>query len=309
MQDDFDFRQIAEFSVDTILRIERDGIIVYASPSCQDLFAYTPEDMTQLTVFDIIHPEELPRLLELRKLVLSAGNDRTPLTLMRWIRKGGATVWAEGTSRVIRDPHTGRTTALISMLRDATERKALEDKLAQLATTDPLTGLHNRRSFDQALEHEWQRTLRAGSPTSLLLIDVDHFKLLNDRYGHTVGDDCLCAVAGAVSGAVRRSTDLVARYGGEELAAILTDTDYEGALRVAEAVRRSIEALRIPHQDNRSGHGYITASIGVGTAIARHGGSSKMPEALIESADRALYKAKRSGRNCVAGGLLLTATA
>jgi diguanylate cyclase (GGDEF)-like protein len=189
-------------------------------------------------------------------------------------------------------------------MRDMTERKKLEDKLSALALTDSLTELPNRRAFDETLDREWKRTLREGSQISLLLLDLDHFKEFNDQYGHQVGDDCLRAVAGAVRGAVR-ATDIPARYGGEEIAVILPSTNTPGATEVAEKVRLAVESLQIVHEANPEGRYWVTASIGIATALSRQGGTMRMPESLLLAADNALYKSKREGRNQVATALLV----
>jgi diguanylate cyclase (GGDEF)-like protein len=136
------------------------------------------------------------------------------------------------------------------------------------------------------------------------LLDLDHFKQFNDAYGHQVGDDCLRTVAAALKGAVR-ATDIAARYGGEELAAILPSTDSAGALDAAEKVRSAIEALRLTHPGNPEGRSWMTASVGAATALARCGGTMRMPESLLLAADTALYKAKREGRNRVECALLM----
>ncbi len=133
---------------------------------------------------------------------------------VRGIRKDGSLVWVETSTRVIRDETTGEPREFVIALRDVDERKALEERLAALAMTDGLTGLANRRAFDEALSREWKRTLRKGSAISLLLLDLDHFKEFNDGYGHQVGDDCLRAVAATLRATVRES-DVAARYGGE----------------------------------------------------------------------------------------------
>jgi diguanylate cyclase (GGDEF)-like protein len=158
-------------------------------------------------------------------------------------RKDGATVWMEGTSRTVLDSVTGEVKEYITVLRDISERIQFEEKLATQALTDGLTGLANRRSFDETLSREWKRTLREGSRLSLLLIDIDSFKALNDKYGHQVGDDYLRTISVAVSGVVR-APDIVARYGGEEIAVILPGADSQGAVEIAERVRTAIEALR-----------------------------------------------------------------
>jgi diguanylate cyclase (GGDEF)-like protein len=208
----------------------------------------------------------------------------------------------------VHNPVTGEPQEVVTILRDVTARKSLEDKLATLALTDGLTGISNRRAFDESLEREWKRTLREGSEISLLLLDIDYFKRFNDLYGHQVGDDCLRAVAAAVSGAVR-ATDIVARYGGEEIAVILPSTFTSGAVEVAEKVRSAIAALQLGLGNNPEGGGNVTVSIGVATALARQGGTIKMPESLLLAADNAMYKAKHEGRNRVATALLIAPVA
>jgi diguanylate cyclase (GGDEF)-like protein len=219
-------------------------------------------------------------------------------------RRDNTLVWTEVNARVIRDDVTGEALEFVLVMRDVTERKLLEEKLSMLAMTDGLTGVANRRAFDEALEREWKLTLRHGTQVSLLLLDIDHFKPFNDQYGHQVGDDCLRAVAQAAAGAVR-ATDIVARYGGEEIAMILPQVDVAGAWETAEKVRSVIEGLRVPHDGNPEGGGWVTVSIGAATALARVGGTMQMPEGLLQAADHALYKAKHGGRNRVAGGILL----
>jgi diguanylate cyclase (GGDEF)-like protein len=191
-------------------------------------------------------------------------------------------------------------------MRDITDRKDLEEKLSALALTDGLTGLSNRRAFDDALVYEWKRTLREGSQVSLSLLDIDHFKELNDFYGHQAGDDCLRAVASSVRAAVQ-GTDFVARYGGEEIAVILPSTDAAGAVELAEKVRAGIELLRFPYPGGPERGIWLTASIGVATALSRQGGTMRMPESLLLAADNALCQAKRGSRNCVETALLVAA--
>jgi diguanylate cyclase (GGDEF)-like protein len=178
-----------------------------------------------------------------------------------------------------------------------------------LALTDGLTGLLNRRAFDEALALEWKRTVRYGSQISLLLLDLDYFKRFNDQYGHLAGDDCLRAVAAAVRGAVR-DTDRVARYGGEEITVILPSTLAAGAAAAAEKIRSAVEALGIRHEGNGKCGGQVTVSIGVATAFVRQSEPMEgMPEALIHAADNAMYKAKREGRNRVVTALLIVPAA
>ena len=160
---------------------------------------------------------------------------------------------------------------------------------------DGLTGIANRRHFDVAIEREHRRARRHGTPLSLLMIDIDHFKAYNDHYGHQKGDQCLIQVAAALSGMLKRSADLMARYGGEEFAMILPDTDTAQATQMAEAIRARAEALAIAHAHGGNS-GVVTVSIGVAT---RSVASAVNIDTLIGAADRALYRAKKNGRNRV----------
>jgi len=169
-------------------------------------------------------------------------------------------------------------------------------ELTRLSSVDGLTGISNRRRFDDTLAKEWRRAARGGTPVSLLLVDVDYFKQFNDNYGHQVGDECLKAVARTLQGRLRRPADLVARFGGEEFVALLPQTEVSGAVAVGEELRRSIEVLGITHNHSAVSP-FVTISIGIASAVP--GRDSKGPEGLIEAADRALYSAKRQGRNRV----------
>jgi diguanylate cyclase (GGDEF)-like protein/PAS domain S-box-containing protein len=185
----------------------------------------------------------------------------------------------------------GRLTAVVETLRDMTDEKTAQIALEQLATRDGLTGLANRRCFDDTLQAEWARALRQRQPLSLLMVDVDNFKAYNDANGHIGGDECLKRIATAVASEMR-ANDLVARYGGEEFAVILPNQSLKGAASVAERIRTRVEQLQVP---NRLAPGqHVTVSIGAATAIASHDNSACE---LVATADAALYRAKHMGRN------------
>jgi diguanylate cyclase (GGDEF)-like protein len=178
------------------------------------------------------------------------------------------------------------------LCRELRLRHDAEQELAQMAATDPLTGVANRRTLDQTLRHEWFRAQRSGQPLSLLMIDADHFKTLNDRHGHQVGDEALRSLAGIIHANVHRPTDLVARYGGEEFSVILAETDSEGARQIAERIRAQVEQLPLLGDDQSP----MTVSIGISTWTTA---SEISLEQLLFAADKALYQAKERGRNRV----------
>ncbi|VVP09431.1 hypothetical protein PS858_03226 [Pseudomonas fluorescens] len=178
------------------------------------------------------------------------------------------------------------------LCRELRLRHNAEQELAQLAATDALTGVANRRMLDQTLRHEWFRAQRSGKPLSVLMIDADHFKAFNDQHGHQAGDDALRALAKVIDEHVRRPTDLVARYGGEEFSVILAETDSAGAQQIAEHIRSAVEQLPFVAGVESP----ITVSIGISTWTPT---TDTSLEQLLFAADKALYQAKESGRNRV----------
>ena len=176
------------------------------------------------------------------------------------------------------------------------ELRATAAMLAVTAETDALTDLGNRRHFTKALDREWRSAIRNETRLSLLLLDVDRFKLFNDRYGHQEGDEVLRMVAGCLRASLNRAPDVAARYGGEEFVVILPDTDAAGAVVIAERIRMAVQRLAIVHQSSE--YGSVTVSIGAASMRPRLGQDSAM---LLRDADASLYEAKRLGRNQTCG--------
>lgn len=173
------------------------------------------------------------------------------------------------------------------------ELKRHRDTLEALSTRDGLTGIPNRRRFDEVLTVEWLRGQREGTPMSLIMIDIDHFKLYNDNYGHIEGDDSLKKVASCLATTMSRPADFIARYGGEEFAVILPMTDHDGAVTVAETLLEQIKKLNLPHRYSLVAE-RVTISLGVATMLPTREAS---PTILIDRADKALYASKIAGRN------------
>ncbi|CAO3441644.1 diguanylate cyclase (GGDEF domain) with PAS/PAC sensor [Azospirillum argentinense] len=176
--------------------------------------------------------------------------------------------------------------------------KRQTDLLRTLSFNDGLTGIANRRRFDEVLLREWRRCGRAQLPLSLIMLDVDQFKPYNDHYGHQAGDECLRAVAQLLAEQMMRPGDLIARYGGEEFVCLLPETDEEGAVQVAERLRQTVTGQRLPHAVSHVAD-HITISLGVGTARPL---LDDTPDRLTQLADGLLYEAKRAGRNRVCSG-------
>lgn len=181
-------------------------------------------------------------------------------------------------------------------VRNHVELKRSRDVLERLASTDGLTGIANRRRFDEYYELQWRQSLRTGVTLSVVMVDIDFFKNYNDFYGHLAGDQCLRQIAGTLAGVVARSHDLLARYGGEEMVCLLPGTDAAGAQMISNKILTFVEALRIPHLRSQIAD-HVTVSIGAATGIPT---ADKAPSWLIEVADAALYDAKNAGRNRVA---------
>ncbi len=202
----------------------------------------------------------------------------------------------------IRDEN-GKVENYVAVFSDITELKKIEkelvevnESLSKLTNLDGLTSIANRRAFNEKLKYEWKRSRRSKSPLSLVMVDIDYFKRFNDTYGHQQGDECLKQVARVLEATATRTGDLVARYGGEEFAVILPDTDQNGGRIIAEELRRSIEALKIPNEKSTVVP-YVTISVGVSTYYPTTRGLTH--DKFVELTDTALYEAKRQGRNRV----------
>ncbi len=298
------FRLLAENASDVVSLHDLDGRTTYVSPSCERVFGFAPEEMARMRPFAIVHPEDRARAMAHHEALLR-GEPVTALTC-RTLHKSGRHVWVETSWRPILN-RTGRIVRLQAASRDVTERREYERQLEEahaklraqqerlidanarleaLAALDALTGLKNRRSFEERLQEEVARARRSKESFALLLLDIDHFKNFNDSFGHPRGDDVLKSVARLLSRGVR-DADLIARYGGEEFAIILPDTDRDAAKLMGERLRVAIE-------ENAWDVRPITVS--VGAAAWTDGASS---DTLVDQADRALYRSKQGGRNIV----------
>ncbi|RQD61862.1 MAG: PleD family two-component system response regulator [Desulfonatronovibrio sp. MSAO_Bac4] len=186
-----------------------------------------------------------------------------------------------------------RPSVVRARVKNHVELKRYRDYLENISMKDGLTGVPNRRRMDEYLEQEWKRSKRKNKPISLLMLDIDHFKLYNDNYGHSEGDECLKKVASAIEESLSRPADMTARFGGEEFVCILPETDESGAKLIAQRVQENIKKMSIPHEYSPV-DSLITLSIGIATTIPDESASQ---QELLKNADQMLYQAKNSGRN------------
>lgn len=294
------FRAMLEQSADVICHVEN-GAFLYVSPSAAQRFGWDPLALVGTDPLNQVHEDDRVVVANMIARLIS-GQEVSPSSQCRAICGDGSSRWCESTASIRFDDAGGHRAVLV--LRDIADRKRIEEELNSMALQDSLTGLANRRAFDQTLDREWKRTIRDSGEMALLMLDLDYFKQFNDYYGHQVGDDCLRAVAACVQEHARRPGDMACRYGGEEIAVILGATGADAALKIAETLCSAIADLAIPHEQSSCSR-HVTASIGAATAIARIGGSIRMPESLLQAADHALYKAKAAGRGRVEQALLI----
>jgi diguanylate cyclase (GGDEF)-like protein len=254
-------------------------------------------DRIQVTGVCVITYDQYHRGQSFRILVRDAGDVVVTATAPWW--NTGKAIWVLGLMGGL----VLLSAAWIALLRhkvrvSTNELREANQLLQRLSCEDSLTGAANRRQFDMALRSEFGRTRRSAAPISLLLIDIDHFKALNDQFGHLRGDECLARVAWTLKTILPRDTDQVARYGGEEFAVILPETDAGGARLIAEAMRKAVEDLAISNPGD-AGYPFLSISIGVATFHPLRAGADEYPspEVLIGLADEALYQAKQGGRN------------
>ncbi len=294
------FRLLAEASSDIIILSDLDNRRRYASPAITEVLGWIPEEAVVRSFREAAHPDDLP---EIERLFRDCRNGAPAESLeYRARRADGSYAWLEIKPRLYFDAGTGQPAGFVTVARDISRRKLEEaeehkafETMEHLASSDPLTGIANRRHFDKTIENEWLRAARERTSLSVLLLDVDSFKVYNDVNGHLIGDECLRQVVATILPVVSRPADLLARYGGEEFIVVLPNTDAAGARQMAEWIREAVEAAGLPHAGNEP-YGVITVSAGCATMVPR-------PEIthlhLLEAADRALYRAKSRGRNCV----------
>ncbi|MCG2734252.1 sensor domain-containing diguanylate cyclase [Pseudodesulfovibrio aespoeensis] len=287
-------RALAESAYDAIVMIDMHGNASFWNRAAERLFGYTEEEVMGRPIHELITPPELrdEAMAGMRQFAGSGDGDAVgAIQETEALRKDGTRVSVE---RSVSSFQLGGRWYAVATIRDITERKATEARVHELATTDSLTGLFNRRRFMELAEREFMRTKRYQGALTMLMMDIDHFKRVNDTHGHGVGDEVLRELA-RISRTALRELDILGRLGGEEFGVLLPETDAGPAMEVAQRLRRAIEKASMATD---AGTLRITVSIGAATS----NNDAETVETLLKRADVALYEAKQSGRNKVVAG-------
>ncbi len=275
---------------------------MYYSPKSLKLLGYSQGFLGQdpRAWHSLVHPED--RQVLTRYPMNEEISKKNIKIDVRMRKADGDWRWMRIRGKMVEQSHDGKPMRFIGTISDIHDymetQAALEkanEKLKQLAARDELTGIGNRRCFDRHLVQQWKRCRRDKTPLSLILCDIDHFKLYNDTYGHLEGDRTLQAVAKVIDATLKRPADLVARFGGEEFAVVLPATGRAGAMALAKEIKDTVEQLAIEHRACRVAP-IVTISLGLATIVPDAG---ILPHNLVKAADKALYKAKSAGRNTI----------
>ncbi|MDR3539575.1 MAG: diguanylate cyclase [Desulfosporosinus sp.] len=309
MESEEKYRSILNASPDDITITDLEGRILMVSPAAKKMFGYDSnyDEFIGMRLVDFIVSEDVERARSNLMLMYQGGSPRP--NEYRGVRKDQSIFDIEVNSGFVYSVN-GQPTKMVFIVRDITERKRAEQQIQELvqqleiekniaqlnSITDSLTGLANRRYFDEALRTEFYRLKRSEAALSLIMLDVDHFKKFNDKYGHLAGDDCLRQIGSTLKTIVGRVPDIVARYGGEEFVVILPETEENGVETLAERIRKAVEGLAIPHSASDIAE-YVTVSLGIVTVYTN---KLTSPEQVVALADEALYCAKKRGRNQIA---------
>jgi len=283
---------VLDYTMEGVVITDVHTVVESVNPAFSKITGYLPEQVIGKKI-KILSSGVLPReyYKQLWTTLLSVGQWHG-----EFINKkpDGTQFVVESSIAAIAD-ETGKISHYVNVFHDITQRKKDEEQLEKLSRTDGLTGLANRRVFDEAFAMHWSHCIRHKRMIAVVMIDVDHFKLYNDCYGHLQGDDCLKKLAKIFADHVHRAADVIARYGGEEFVAILLETTHDGILTVAENMRHAVINAKIPHEKSPT-FAMLTISAGASFVIPDEKISAKD---LLAKADEALYEAKRKGRNQV----------
>jgi diguanylate cyclase (GGDEF)-like protein/PAS domain S-box-containing protein len=285
------YRALVESMSALVCRFRPDGVLTYVNRAYCDYFGKTPDDLVGRDFFRFI-PSEDRDMVRAKFQSLTPTNPETTYE-HKVIDSDGRERWQRWTDRALYA--AGELLEYQSFGYDVTEHRKAREELLHLSYQDPLTGIANRRKFEEILSQTWKLGARGKNRLSVIIGDIDFFKAYNDTFGHQAGDNCLRQIAAAFSNAAKRDTDLAARIGGEEFALLLPGSGKDGARKLAEWIRAEVSGLAIesaPAADKS----FVTISLGVAGLVPTPGG---VPEDLLNQADKALYQSKKEGRDRV----------
>ncbi len=287
------YRELLDNANDMVITIDLKGNITSVNKMGEKITGYNVEDIIGKNVSCLLNPSHLKKARKMIEYKIK-GEAKTVYDL-EIISKDGHVTPSEISSNLMFQ--SGQPVGVQAFVRDITERNKMLDKLRKMSFKDGLTKLANRRHFDETLNHEWKRAKRESHPLSIILIDIDSFKSYNDTYGHQEGDACLKNISRIIKPYAKRPGDLAARYGGEEFALILPCADSYNAIKIAEKIRKRVQALKITHDGSKVNDcKTISISAGISTMAP---GTDLSQSLLFNQADKALYSAKNQGRNQV----------
>lgn len=295
-----DFETIVELSKDAVILLSLDGAPTYISPATEKLFGWNAGALAE-QLSDLVYVEELNTDAEALHRILSGSGDPAgplPHADLQVRSAFGPLVWAEVTTHLLADKNA-EPYAFAIFFRSIARLRELESQLEAASQTDPLTGLHNRRSFEDSLKREWAIALREKTHTSLIKVTLDRFESLAENYGPGAAEDCLAKVADLLNETARRPADIAARTASSEFSLLLPRTHEMGAETISAYIQVAIEDLGIPNPGNTAGNGVMTASVGAACAVAEQTGISESPEFILAAAENCVFQARQEGGNRV----------
>ncbi len=294
------FEKLVSLSNEAILQLSLDGKILFVSPAAVRLFGWGKDKLSEhLSDLVYLGPPN-PEADQLHKILAgSAGpGAQLPHSEVQLRSAFGTLVWAEATTHLLQDG-AGAPSAYVVFFRNIARRKELESLLEEATQTDPLTGLYNRRAFEDTLKREWAVALREKTHITLIKVSLDKYDALVEQLGPSAGEDCLSKVARMLKDTARRPADVAARTAMSEFALLLPRTHEMGAETISAFIQVSVQDLAIPNPSNVAGNGMITASVGAACSVADEKGVSESPEFLIAAAETCVFQARQEGGNRV----------
>ncbi|MCK7612751.1 GGDEF domain-containing protein [Roseibium sediminicola] len=295
-----DFETLVKLSGDAVVLLSLGGELAFMSPAAERLFGWSADKFTD-HLSDLVYIGSSNADAELLHRILSGAGDLDaplPHADLQLRSAFGSLVWAEVTTHLLEDP-SGQPYAFAVYFRSIAKRKELEGLLDAATQTDPLTGLYNRRAFEDSLRREWAIALREKTHTSLIKVSLDRFEALADQYGPSAAEDCLNKVANTLKETARRPADIAARTATSEFSLLLPRTHEMGAETISAYIHIAIQDLGIPNPENTAGNGVVTASVGAACAVADQTGVAESSEFILAAAENCVFQARQEGGNRV----------